>query len=184
MQKKIIIIGGSGFIGSSLCPHLSDAGYDVIVLSRNPRPVRLPSKNSIVAARWVHGDSESWLKGQRKSEVVEARWDEMDLKSGWWEIPKERVKNSSKQRVYLSPLSLSILQSQQALAGNSPWVFPSPIGEKPISGRALCKAVSRNINIIALPDFKPHDLRRTVASHMARLDVGRFYIERIVKEWR
>lgn len=38
-SKRIVIAGGSGFLGVSLAYHLSDIGYDVAILSRrSPRP--------------------------------------------------------------------------------------------------------------------------------------------------
>ena len=30
-MRKVVVIGGSGFIGSHVADHLSDAGYQVIV---------------------------------------------------------------------------------------------------------------------------------------------------------
>lgn len=36
MQNKIIILGGTGFIGKKLSIHLKQSGYDVILFSRNP----------------------------------------------------------------------------------------------------------------------------------------------------
>ena len=36
MQNKIIILGGTGFIGKRLANHLKQNGYEIIILSRNP----------------------------------------------------------------------------------------------------------------------------------------------------
>src|SRR5829696_4517673 len=42
------------------------------------------------------------LTGQRRAEVLEAIWDEFDLKAGTWTIPRERAKNDREHRVPLS----------------------------------------------------------------------------------
>jgi uncharacterized protein (TIGR01777 family) len=39
---RILITGGTGFIGQALCPRLAAAGHEVVILSRQERP-RLPS---------------------------------------------------------------------------------------------------------------------------------------------
>jgi uncharacterized protein (TIGR01777 family) len=38
MGNRVLITGGSGLIGSSLAPMLLDRGYEVAILSRNPKP--------------------------------------------------------------------------------------------------------------------------------------------------
>jgi integrase len=45
------------------------------------------------------------LTAQREGELLGATWDEIDLTSGWWTIPKERAKNGLAHRVPLSPAS-------------------------------------------------------------------------------
>ena len=44
-NKKICVIGGSGFLGSHVCDHLSDAGYVVTILDR-------------VASPWLRSDQQ------------------------------------------------------------------------------------------------------------------------------
>ena len=33
--KKIVVLGGTGFVGSSLCNRLSKEGYQIKILTRN-----------------------------------------------------------------------------------------------------------------------------------------------------
>ncbi|NOQ69258.1 MAG: NAD-dependent epimerase/dehydratase family protein, partial [Gammaproteobacteria bacterium] len=40
-KKRLLITGGSGFIGSRLVPVLSAQGYDVTVLTRHPEKTSL-----------------------------------------------------------------------------------------------------------------------------------------------
>lgn len=46
---KILVSGGTGFIGRSLCRELADRGHDVTALARSPSTVELPDGVSTVA---------------------------------------------------------------------------------------------------------------------------------------
>ena len=39
-RKKVLVTGGTGFIGNHLCAALLSCGYDVVVLTRNSGPVK------------------------------------------------------------------------------------------------------------------------------------------------
>lgn len=39
-DKRVVLAGGTGFLGHLLGDHLSARGYDIIILTRNPRPGR------------------------------------------------------------------------------------------------------------------------------------------------
>ena len=49
------------------------------------------------------------VSGQRRSEVLQATWDEFDFETGWWEIPAWRAKNNRVHRVPLNDLALQLL---------------------------------------------------------------------------
>jgi uncharacterized protein (TIGR01777 family) len=52
MQKqRLLITGGSGFIGSRLVPVLTEQGYDVTVLSRNPEKTALHFNQTITSVK-------------------------------------------------------------------------------------------------------------------------------------
>lgn len=57
-RGSIIIAGGSGFLGTSLARHLSDAGHSVIVLSRkkprNPVPWQFVEWDARSVGKWQH----------------------------------------------------------------------------------------------------------------------------------
>ncbi|MBL7997619.1 MAG: TIGR01777 family oxidoreductase [Candidatus Kapabacteria bacterium] len=57
-MKKIIIIGGSGFIGQSLARHCSAAGYEVVIIARS-RPTSLPE--SIRFSLWDGVTLGTWV---------------------------------------------------------------------------------------------------------------------------
>lgn len=48
-MKKVCVIGGSGFLGSHVCDHLSDAGYQVLVYDRAASPWRRPAQVMVEA---------------------------------------------------------------------------------------------------------------------------------------
>jgi integrase len=120
------------------------------------------------------------VTAQRRGEVTEATWDEFDFSAGWWTIAAARAKNGLAHRVPLSNLALGLLERIKALSGDSPYLFPSPRGNNPITVRALTRAVDRNIEALGVADFTPHDLRRTAASHMAGLGIQRLVISKIL----
>jgi uncharacterized protein len=47
-RRRVVIAGGSGFLGSSLASHLTTEGWSVIVLSRNPPKCEFPGRHE----RW------------------------------------------------------------------------------------------------------------------------------------
>ena len=120
------------------------------------------------------------VTGQRKAEIVTARWDEIDLTDKWWTIPPEKAKNKMAHRVPLSPLSLELLQAAKFLSGDSPWVFPSPRAGKHITPEAVDHALRRpGLEALGFT-FVPHDLRRTAASLMTGMGTSRLVVSKIL----
>jgi len=64
----------------------------------------------------------SLLTGARRTNVLEMRWTEVDLKEATWRIP--RTKNDDPQNVTLSPEAVVLLGERKALASKSMFVFP------------------------------------------------------------
>ena len=62
----------------------------------------------------------------RKSELLDAVWDEVDFENAVWDsFPKERMKRRKPHNVYLSRQSLDIMIALKTCAGNSRYVLPS-----------------------------------------------------------
>ncbi|MDR3525584.1 MAG: site-specific integrase [Acetobacteraceae bacterium] len=101
------------------------------------------------------------LTGARKSEILEARWEHVDMDRGLLTVPLS--KSGSRRHVRLSGVALGILGLLPRTAGQ-PYVFSSPrCPGKPLEGvRAAwdrCKAAA------GLPaGMHLHDLRHTFAS--------------------
>ena len=56
-MKKAVVVGGSGFIGSHVADHLSDAGYKVVIYDR-------------YESQWLRNDQEIILGDIRNSEKI------------------------------------------------------------------------------------------------------------------
>jgi integrase len=117
------------------------------------------------------------ITAQRPGEVRKMRWPDIDDDTGWWTIPAEITKNRLSHRVWLTAPALAVLKEMKEQSGHAGWVFPSPAADGPVRSNtkptaAICKASGVS--------FTPHDLRRTAASHMASLGIGRFTIGRVL----
>ena len=116
------------------------------------------------------------LTGQRRSEVAEMRWSEIDLEPAVWTIPASRAKNGQVHEVPLSIPAVSLLRSLPRFLA-SDWAFTTT-GRGPISGFGRLKCRLHAATETA--DWRIHDLRRTVASGMARIGVEPHVIEKVL----
>ena len=62
IKGKILISGGSGFIGRALTASLLESGYEVAVLTRNPAKARALFGKRVIAANWDGRTSKGWLE--------------------------------------------------------------------------------------------------------------------------
>ena len=118
------------------------------------------------------------LCGQRRTEVSEMRWDELNAKE--WLIPASRSKNGRSHSIPLTEIMINVIGKNTT---NSEYVF-SITGKRPINniGRAATRLkgiMQRLAPETFRSDWKPHDLRRTVASEMARLGIYQEVIEKV-----
>jgi integrase len=130
------------------------------------------------------------LTGQRLREVAHAGWSEIDLESRLWTLPRERAKTDRAHEVPLSAAALSILSNLPRFSGCD-HLFTTN-AKTPISGfskskirldRSIAEARKATIGSDApdeMPDWRYHDLRRTFASAMARLNINLPVIERLL----
>jgi integrase len=114
------------------------------------------------------------VTGQRIGEVAGIAMSELDLNdtAPLWTVPGDRCKNGQANRVPLSALAVQLIREARELAGDCPWLFPSPSGQGPIDPHAPTKALERARLAIGLEDFRIHDLRRTAATRMAEMGVS------------
>lgn len=144
---------------------------------------------------WNAADGDGWpfgplvkllvLTGQRLAEVGGMRWDELDLEAKLWTLPAERVKNGERHEVPLSDTAVAILTALPCIKTTKGVVFTTR-RDAAVSGFSRAKDRLDAAIAAALLDAPPiehwtfHDLRRTMASGMARLGVQLPVIEKIL----
>jgi integrase len=126
------------------------------------------------------------LTGQRLGEVGGLRWDELDLKNKLWTLPAERVKNGERHEVPLSDAAIEIFTALPRVKTTKGFVFTTT-RDAAVSGFSRAKdrldaAVKASLTKGAKPPehWTFHDLRRTMASGMARLGIQLPVIEKVL----
>jgi integrase len=124
------------------------------------------------------------LTGQREGEVAGMRWDELDLKEKLWMLPANRTKNKEQHTVALCDAAIEIIKALPHIKSSGHLVFPSR-HDRPVSSFARAKeaidaGISKANEGKPLADWVLHDLRRTVASGMARLGIQLPVIEKVL----
>jgi integrase len=114
------------------------------------------------------------LLGQRRSEVAEMMWREVDIRKKLWTIPGERAKNSRTHFVHLAPRALEIIQAQPETDG---LVFPSPSGKPFTEFSSMKSQLDKESSVTS---WVLHDLRRTVVSGMASLGVAPHVADKVL----
>jgi integrase len=120
----------------------------------------------------------------RKSELLEATWDEVDFENAVWSIPKERMKRGKPHNVYLSQQSLDIMIALKTCAANSRYVLPSRYDADETMSKATFNRITMAImerakrNGLALQPFTVHDLRRTGSTLLHELGFNSDWIEK------
>jgi integrase len=107
------------------------------------------------------------LTGQREREVADMTWSEIDFDNGLWTIPSARMKGGRTHVVPLAPDALALLKAMPRFTGK--FVFTSTDGAKAING--FSKAKARIDKLSGVADWKFHDLRRTMRTHLSALPI-------------
>jgi len=138
--------------------------------------------------------------GQRVGEVAAMPWDELDEGAALWRIPGARAKNGTPHTVPLNSLALDVLAEARTLAQErhprlreslpagapeperEPWVFPSSVHGRSLTPLSVARAMRDNLAALGLAanPATPHDLRRSVASHLTALGVPRLVVGKLL----
>lgn len=113
---------------------------------------------------------------QRRGELANMRWSEIDFTDKTWIIPAERSKNGKAHYVPLSTYALELLAEVPCFI-DCDYVFTTT-RRSPVSG--FSKALRRLWQATGADDWRYHDLRRTAASGMAQARVEPHVIEKIL----
>lgn len=80
----------------------------------------------------------------RTSELINAKWEEIDFERKRWIIPAERMKMGKEHIVPLADQTIEILKNQKEFSGQWDHVFPSPVKpQKSISNNTILGALKR-----------------------------------------
>lgn len=139
---------------------------------------------------WIHAPSTHpcfgpiirllMLTGQRREEVNDMSWAEIDRAERLWRLPGARTKNHEPNLVPLNDLAITVLDD---LAHGPQWprhgrVFATSTGARYTGYHKSKIKIDRLLKQDggeAVPEWRLHDLRRTVATGFQRLG-GRFEV--------
>ncbi len=110
------------------------------------------------------------VTGARKREVLDARWEDVDLERRSWRIHTTKLGRA--RHVPLSDGAISVLQSVPRIGGCA-WVFANPKTQKPYVTVQGSWDTSRRA--AGLADLRIHDLRHSFASFL--VNAGRTLYE-------
>lgn len=111
---------------------------------------------------------------QRRNEVSESTWSELNLDQGMWTIPGERTKNEKPHFVHLSDQAKAVLAKMPTVGE---FVFTSN-GKTPFSG--FSKSKKRLDDVSGVTEWRLHDLRRTVTTGMATLGIAPHIADKVM----
>ena len=117
------------------------------------------------------------LTGQRRTEVAQMEWSEIDLSARLWRLPPERVKTGEPHEVPLSEPAVAILAALPRIGDQFTLTHR---GTSPATAYAEGKARLNALLPAGMPAWTLHDLRRTVATGMARLGVNLAVTEKVL----
>ena len=124
-----------------------------------------------------------WLllaTGVRVGELVQARWNDIDLHRRLWTIPAELSHNRRGHTLPLSGFAVRQLEPGLRLKRSDQWVFPGRVPTEPLSAKALGKQIrdrqrgtqirgrssATQTLLLTGGAWTPLDLRRTTAALM------------------
>lgn len=97
------------------------------------------------------------LTAARTSEVIGARWNEVDLDAKTWTIPGIRIKAGREHRVPLTECCLELLEEAKLLGDGGPYLFPGRSPRTPLSNMVFLMLLRR----MGLTDITAHGFRST-----------------------
>jgi integrase len=114
------------------------------------------------------------LTGARRGEILGARWRDVDFEERLLTFPD--TKNNTAHTVPLSESAVRVLRELHPLAGHTEWIFLGPTGGAIQNPQKAVGRLRKKTGI----EFRIHDLRRTVATGLARLGVPRDVISSVL----
>jgi integrase len=123
------------------------------------------------------------LTGCRRAEIGGLKWSEIDREKCAINLPSDRTKNGRPHSIPLAPLALSIIESVPHRAGRD---LMFGVGPRGFRGWTLAKVALEDRvrqhrqkmgGLPPMPEWRTHDLRRSVATGMADIGIQPHIIE-------
>jgi integrase len=175
------------------------ADIEISPLTGMKAPKACPSRRRVLGQEeliclWKATEQAGWPWGpyvrlliltmQRRQEVAEMDWSEIDLDAKAWTLPAERAKNDEAHIIPLADMAIAELKALQPKAKG--YVF-STTGTTPVSGYSKAKrqldermlqimierakAAGGSADNVQIADWRLHDLRRTGATNLQALGI-------------
>jgi integrase len=117
------------------------------------------------------------LLGTRRTELISAKWDEVDFERGVLTLPKTNTKTKKTRYIALPAQAVDILRDLPSREAGE-WLFP---GSGKNGHLVEVKAAWERIRTRAgVPHIKVHDLRRTVATMLDESGEGLATIQKVL----
>ena len=138
------------------------------------------------------------LTGARRTEVAGMTYDELNLDERIWNLPGARTKNGEEHTVPLSNAAIAVIESLPRIKPNrgAPNFLFTTNAETHVTGYSRSKVRLNGLMLlearqeaaergddataVEIPRWTLHDLRRTVASELARLGISLPVIEKVL----
>lgn len=117
-----------------------------------------------------------FFTGARKSEVLNATWDQIDLETGIWTKPSSHTKQRKLHRVPLNSAAIDVLRRAEMFRDGNV-IFPGRNGKPLGDVRGAFKKICASANIVGL---RIHDLRHNFASILAEKGTDLFIIGKLL----
>jgi integrase len=128
------------------------------------------------------------LTGQRRDEVASMEWNELNFERRAWTMPGQKTKNNRGHEIQLSDAALNVLNSIPQLAKE---LIFTTTGQTAVSGFSRAKERLDAAMVAAkreelgakcdpVPPWRLHDLRRTAATGMARLNFPPHVVDKVL----
>lgn len=115
------------------------------------------------------------LTGCRKRELLDAKWDEVNLDKKVWRIPTS--KTGKPRHVPLSEDAIAVLNSAPRFSG-CPFIVPNPDTLKPFVSVYHSWDTARRA--AKLPDVRMHDLRHSAASNLVNSGQSLYVVAKVL----
>ncbi|MPT52933.1 site-specific integrase [Delftia sp.] len=115
------------------------------------------------------------LLGCRKRELLDARWEDVDLERRNWRIPMS--KSGKARNIPISDRALEVFQALPRWKG-CPYVVPNPNTKQPFGN--LYHPWDKVRREAGMPDLRMHDLRHTFASNLVNSGQSIYVVSKLL----